>query len=396
MDDYYVEEHGYKYHRKKYTWSHQLLRLLWLALIPVGLLIPYICKDHSEIIENIYSRCIYPCIAAMIGSFSASIRSSLAEVLIIIIISILIVLLLVRLSMLVFGKLSRRSHNRIRLFSYIISISIFAGVMLNLFYLLWGINYFREPVASSLNFDVKRQYSVDDLAKVYELLAHEAAELREQVAENENGIFIIENINETYAAVAEAYEKLGEANAVFRNEVFTDFEVPRAKSVKLSEQMSALGISGIFIPFTAEMNINVDQPGLYIPASAAHETAHYLGFAREDEANFIAFYLSRFTSDVTLHYSSVMNALVNCGNALCKKDSEMFLTLRAKLYTDGMNRDLTDYRNYLAKYSGGGLQEFSDRVNDAYLKHNGQQDGVESYGRMVELLLAYYDSIGGI
>lgn len=34
--------------------------------------------------------------------------------------------------------------------------------------------------------------------------------------------------------------------------------------------------------------------------------------------------------------------------------------------------------------------QVSDRVNDAYLKANGQENGLRSYGRMVDLLLAYY------
>ena len=29
-------------------------------------------------------------------------------------------------------------------------------------------------------------------------------------------------------------------------------------------------------------------------------------------------------------------------------------------------------------------------MNDAYLKANGQENGLRSYGRMVDLLLAYY------
>ena len=32
----------------------------------------------------------------------------------------------------------------------------------------------------------------------------------------------------------------------------------------------------------------------------------------------------------------------------------------------------------------------SDRINDTYLKANGQADGVASYDRMVELILTYY------
>ena len=36
------------------------------------------------------------------------------------------------------------------------------------------------------------------------------------------------------------------------------------------------------------------------------------------------------------------------------------------------------------------VSEVSDAVNDAYLKLNSQTDGVQSYGMVVDLLLAYY------
>ena len=155
--------------------------------------------------------------------------------------------------------------------------------------------------------------------------------------------------------------------------------------------MSSAGSAGIYIPYTAEANVNTDQPDLYIPASTAHETAHYFGFAREDEANFIAYYASMFSEDPALRYSAVMNALVCCGNALCEQDRELYIAMRER-YTDGMNRDLTEYRNYLANSSGGKLEEISDKLNDTYLKHNGQTEGVDSYYQMTRLLLAYFES----
>lgn len=38
------------------------------------------------------------------------------------------------------------------------------------------------------------------------------------------------------------------------------------------------------------------------------------------------------------------------------------------------------------------MKEISNSVNNTYLKANGQEDGVKSYGRMVDLLLAEYRS----
>ena len=40
-------------------------------------------------------------------------------------------------------------------------------------------------------------------------------------------------------------------------------------------------------------------------------------------------------------------------------------------------------------------EDAKETVNDTYLKANGQTDGVRSYGRMVDLLLAYYRANDG-
>ena len=39
----------------------------------------------------------------------------------------------------------------------------------------------------------------------------------------------------------------------------------------------------------------------------------------------------------------------------------------------------------------GQVEEAFDSINDSYLKFNLQENGVKSYGMMVDLMLAYYD-----
>ena len=54
-----------------------------------------------------------------------------------------------------------------------------------------------------------------------------------------------------------------------------------------------------------------------------------------------------------------------------------------------MLRDLAAHRAYWKQFEGP-VSDLGSSVNDAYLKANRQQDGVQSYGRMVDLLLAEY------
>src|SRR5207248_11260701 len=107
---------------------------------------------------------------------------------------------------------------------------------------------------------------------------------------------------ELYAALDEAYraEPLLEGAAAPA--------VP-PKPVYFSGLMSRLGISGVYSPFTGEPNYNALQPDFDLPFAVAHEMAHQRGFAREDEANFIAFLVCTKASNAYVRYSGYLGAL---------------------------------------------------------------------------------------
>ena len=153
--------------------------------------------------------------------------------------------------------------------------------------------------------------------------------------------------------------------------------------------MSYGGIAGIYIPYFAEANVNINQPALLIASSAAHETAHYLGVAREDEANFVSYLACTYSLDASVRYSGTMLALINCANQLYASDAELYRRLVSEYYSEGMLRDLRDYNAYWDSFEGP-MEEAVDNMNDNYLKFNKQENGVKSYGMMVDLLLAYY------
>ena len=54
---------------------------------------------------------------------------------------------------------------------------------------------------------------------------------------------------------------------------------------------------------------------------------------------------------------------------------------------EGVCRDRAYNSAYWKRFEGQ-LAEVSNKVNNTYLQANSQKDGVQSYGRMVDLLLA--------
>jgi hypothetical protein len=150
--------------------------------------------------------------------------------------------------------------------------------------------------------------------------------------------------------------------------------------------MSYLGIGGIFIPFTCEANVNATLPDWEILFTSAHELAHQRGFAREEEANYVGYLACRAHPDRDFQYSGTFRAALYSLSALAQVDRPSYGRLRGRV-TAPLSRDLAALAAWHRRYESR-LGEVQERVNDAYLKTQGQADGVRSYGRMVDLLLA--------
>jgi len=152
--------------------------------------------------------------------------------------------------------------------------------------------------------------------------------------------------------------------------------------------LSIQQVSGIFVPFTIEGTYNRDMMPYNIPFVATHELAHVRGFMQEEEANFIAFLACIGSAEVEFRYSGYLLGWVYATNALRRVDREAAGEFRQRLAAD-VQRDLQSNREFWAQFEGP-VAELQTRVNDAYLRANAQADGVRSYGRMVDLLISYF------
>lgn len=357
-----------------------LVRLPFLLLIPVGFLLPRLFAGRTEWVEQVYCARIYPAIRTAISTLTSWFAFSLAEwILYILVLGIPVLLIATGV------RAPLRKIPLHRFLSVLLSVCIAFGALLNLFYLTWGINYFRAPLSRRMGLAVEAR-PVEELEELTALLARHAAILREQVAEDADGVFTAD-LDASFAGLPKAYAALAEADATFAG------TVTRAKRVAWSRGLSELGIAGIFIGLTAEPNVNVDQPPLLLLHGAAHEMAHQLGIASENEAEFVAFLACARSEDIAARYSSVMYALILCGNALYSADADRYWEIRNADYSEGMCRDIADYNAYWKAFEGP-AREATTNANDGYLKHNAQPSGIKSYGEAVDLLLSLYAARG--
>ncbi len=80
-------------------------------------------------------------------------------------------------------------------------------------------------------------------------------------------------------------------------------------------------------------------------------------------------------------------ALKYTASALSKVDYESFKDLTENI-DDDVLKDLRDYSKFWEKYEGK-TSQVSDNMNNVYLKSN-KVKKVQSYGKVVDLLLLYY------
>lgn len=250
------------------------------------------------------------------------------------------------------------------------------------FMLLFGFHYGRMPVADLYSLDVKER-PAEELVAMTRMLAETTSEFRRFVQEDETGVMTLRK--GSTGALWSGYLGFQYASAAY-----PELKMPqrRAKSVLSSGLWSYTGISGMYFPFFVEANVNTDMPYSAIPSTTLHELAHTLGFAREDEAEFIGFLAGIHHPDPDFKYSAKLNAFIHASNALHRVDPEAWQEIVA-LLSDGVRRDINARRRYWQEYQGP-VAQVSTRINDAYLKSNMQRDGVRSYGAVVDLLLAHY------
>lgn len=75
-------------------------------------------------------------------------------------------------------------------------------------------------------------------------------------------------------------------------------------------------------------------------------------------------------------------------NALYRTDRETWQEVRG-LLDERAETDVAANSEFWSSYEGV-ISETAERVNDTYLRVNGQAEGVKSYDRMVDLIVAYF------
>lgn len=371
-------------------WYQALIkkRTFFLLLIPISMFLLWLVKQNSYVGEYIFARGIYIPISKVINWITGIYPFSMMEIGVIILPFAFIIVCFV----FVFHLIKRIKYKRNVMYFIWLSLLNMVCVLSCVYFfytLVCGVNYHRYSFAQIAGLEIEDS-SEQDLYKLTLSLTQEAGKLRSAIAQtegaiDENGLIVVNRTG--WAEVAKTAEESYQKIAGTYTELGGNYK--SLKTVYFSEFMSRMEISGIFWPFTMEANVNIDVPEYSVPATMSHELAHLRGFMKEDEANFIAYLVCKQSDSLVFQYSGVMLALSYAGNQLYRQNQDLYKQVREN-YTVDMDNDIRYEYYYWAKFEETVISTLSNTMNDNYLKANSQQDGVKSYGRMVDLLLAEY------
>ena len=323
-------------------------RILALLPLPVALLVRWVASLRPQWVERWFSTGLYPAVAAPVSRLMSLCPVPVIELLLVIFFFFMLYWLWKK-----------------RFFRMV----IMCGLILSVFVGGWGLNYFRLPLEETLNLSV-RPSTPEELRGLCERLINDANARRVDPPENP--------IAQTNAAMNAAAEKWPIPTGTFGS----------AKVALASPLLTRLLIEGITSPFTLEALVNGQIPAVSQPFVACHEAAHVRGFAREEDANLIAYLACEASGDVFTGYSGTIGALLHALGALRDTDHTAYLLLWEGM-TPGVKADIAFHTTFWNAYRQTKAAQVSAAVNDAYLQTaGGSGQSSRSYGRMVDLLLA--------
>ncbi|PQJ23568.1 DUF3810 domain-containing protein [Tenacibaculum sp. SG-28] len=346
--------------------------LLIALLLPIQILIVRCIGTKTAWIEHYYSNGIYIPISKTLRFLFGWIPFSVGDVLGL----ILLFLLLKNICNLIASRFKNILPKTI---NFIAVLSLLHFV----FYLFWGLNYFREPLYKSLEFS-KSKYSTEQLFKVTKKIATNFNEVHQEITNNDSvAVKIPISRNLIYKLAPQGFENLVKIYPQL------SYSNPSVKSSLVSLFQSYNGTSGYFNPISGEAQVNHQIPITSYPATTCHEIAHQIGWAAENEANFIGFLACIHHDNLYFKYAGYRMAFQYCIGELQKRDANLATQIKRQI-NRGIFKDYKNTYSHWKKYENP-IEPYIKKGYNSYLKANNQSKGIKSYNYVVDLLIAYYN-----
>ena len=346
------------------------VKSITIAALAVVIFLLMAVANYPLFLERYYSEGLYPVICRVLHPLLNLFPFSVGDLLYILLIGYLFYALFKLI------KLVVKKQYVLSVF-YVMKLIIGLQCSVLMFYLFWGMNYFRPPAAQLLNLR-DTVYTTEQLKNVTSVLIDSANATRAKLH--------VADLSESNKVIYQTAINAVKALANNGNK-FSTYS-PGIKPSALTFLLNYIGTSGYYNPFTGEAQINYQMPIFNRPVTACHELSHQMGYGAEDEANFVGFIAGINSKNKLLRYSAYHLAVDEFMHALFYRDSLANKALKPKVSL-AVHNDFKTERKYWLSYQNK-AEVITSIFYDNFLKANNQPQGIQTYNRMVQLVMALY------
>lgn len=360
--------------KKTFGEKPPLWAILFLLLALVSLVIVVVAR-YAPSFADFFNRRIASIIRLLLAKLSDIVPFSSAE--------LLLLLLPVFCGIIVFLSVRLTLDTWKHVLSYAISLLSVFSLIFSVFVWSFGTGYYVPELEKKLDLE-SVPVTAENLQDTAKWLAGEITALSAEIYYSPDGSSVMpyslddmnQKLMDAYASAASKYDFIQQFNSDI-------------KPVMSSVAMSYTHLTGVYTFFTGEANLNIDFPDYTLPFTAAHEFAHQRGISRENEANFVAFLVCSQSNDPYLQYCGYLNLYEYVISALYSADRDMYQALWSAL-PEHVIEEMRAYSRFYNKYRDSKAGKVNNAVNNTFLQANGQSEGTESYGLVVDLAVSYY------
>ncbi len=346
-------------------------RLVLVLLFPLQIVGLQILKNFPGFVEMYYSQGLYPLISKVSRYLFGWLPFSLGDV---------FYLCIVLLAFRWIYKNGRRLW--LQPISFMLDILATLSLVYFVFHLLWGFNYYREPLHKTLR--LERDYTTEQLITTTERLIAKANTMHNALGYADSvKIDLPFTQSEIFKRSVNGYKNLEQEFPALA------YSPKSIKKSGWSLGLTYMGYSGYYNPFSGEAQVNRLIKTYKFPVVSCHEQAHQIGYAAENEANFIATLATINNDDPYIQYSGYIFALRYCVNELARRDMSEYDRLIATVHP-GILESYREMREFWESYQNP-LEDISKAFWDQFLKASNQSDGIMSYSYMVALVVNYFE-----
>jgi len=346
-------------------------KLVLILLLPIQYALLLIIRQFPQFVETYYSLGFYPISSKILRYIFGWIPFSVGDIF-----YAILVLLLIRWG---YKNISKIKSNPIQL---ITNITAAISIVYFTFHLLWGLNYHRLPLHKALQ--LKNDYTTERLIVVTKRLIEKSNTLHRKLGYADSiKVELPYSKKQLLKKSIQGYQNLEKE---YPNLAYSP------KSIKKSSWSLALtymGYSGYFNPLTNEAQVNNLIKTHRFPIVSCHEQAHQIGYAAENEANFIATLATLHNNDSYIVYTGYIFALRHCISEIARRNKEKYNSLLSTI-NFGILKNYKETNDFWREYKNP-FESVSKVFWDQFLKANNQTKGIRSYSYMVALIVNYFE-----